>query len=155
MKLTLKTKAMKTAKFIFALSLALIFVAGFNTVNARDKSKASPAAISARAVTYNVKVACTNFYPLHLSQYEVVMTDANGLQIGESQTYHPGISNYYFTEPGPVHGTRVARMVQMPLGPKSFNIRPCVKTGIFNGGATYIFVIVPLPAETDAQVDVR
>jgi hypothetical protein len=147
---------MKTTKFILALSLALIFAAGADTVLALQKSSSmNPAAISSRAIIYRVKVACTNFYPLHLSQYEVVITDETGKQIGESQTYHPGITDYVFTEPGDVRGIRIARMVQIPLGPKSINIRPCVKSGLFLGGATYVFVIIPLPWETDARVDIR
>jgi hypothetical protein len=147
---------MKTTKMIFALSLALVFAAGAITLEARKPAITKNAIPShSRPVVFHVKIACTNLSQISGRNFVVAMTDQSGEVIGNPKAFNPCVSDYYFTEPGTVGGTRIARMIETPLGPHSFDIRPCVKTGFFNGGFTYLFVIVPLPWEKDARIDVH
>ncbi len=83
----------------------------------------------------------------------VMVTDEHGKQVAPVQAFRPGISVYYFNEPGPVIGTRVASMICNPIGPASlpFYCAPDSRTGKFVNGGTYIFNLTPTtkPPTTD------
>jgi hypothetical protein len=140
-----KTNAMKTTKIIFALGLALLFAIGFNNLYAQKAAK----------VAYVVRIENMNYLLRTGGHYLVMMTDENGSLVAPTQTVRKGVTDYTFIEGGTVRGTRVAKVMQLPIGPKSFNIPSCSKTGIFYGGASYLFIIHPVPAETKATLDVH
>ena len=82
-----------------------------------------------------------------------MITDENGRQIGNPQSFRPGLTDYTFLETGTVRGTRVARLVKFPLEASSYDIPPCSQTGVFKGGSTYIFKINAIPVATDTGSD--
>jgi hypothetical protein len=141
---------MKTSKIILALSLALIFAIGITALHAQGiLATKKPIENKANYVTYVVRVVGAGTVQNHGAEYLVMMTDETGREVAPSQAYRPGISDYTFTEGGTVRGTRVARMVRMPVGPKSYGIRPNSRTGVFYGGTSYLFMLIAIPAETD------
>lgn len=145
---------MKTTKLIFALSLALILNAGYNNMYAQQKSKNNvPEELKARKVTYVVRIEnIGKSVSLH-THYLVMMTDETGRQIAPAQPFRPGVWDYTFYEGGSVRGTRVARMIQTPRVPNSPEFIPDSKTGIFYGGASYLFTIKPVFSTGDSGTD--
>ena len=144
---------MKTTKLIFALSVALIFATGINTMYAGQPSKKDiPVEKKARMVTYVVRIQNINYIENNGLHFLVMMTDETGNQVAPSQTFRPGISDYTFFEGGTVRGTRIAKIMRLPIGPHSFDIPSDAKTGIFYGGMSYLFIIKPIPAETATGV---
>ena len=136
---------MKTAKIILVLSFILIITGlnSFSVIGAipRDPGKHPPQ----KVITYVVKIDNShNFEFTH--HYAVVITDETGQQVAPAQTFRPGTWFYYFSEPGTVYGTRMARMVQHPITQGSWIMPPSKSlTGKFSGGKTYLFVISPNP----------
>ena len=142
---------MKTLKIMFALSLVLIFTSGISTLYAQGNlTTKKPVENKASRVTYVVRVVGAGTVQNHGAEYLVMMTDETGREVAPPQAYKPGVSDYTFTEGGTIRGTRVARMVKMPIGPKSYGIRPNARTGVFYGGTSYLFMIIAIPAETDS-----
>ncbi|MCX6304008.1 MAG: hypothetical protein NT040_03480 [Bacteroidetes bacterium] len=145
---------MKTAKLIFALSFALIFFAGMSTSFAGKNQRSDiPVDRKARMVAYVVRIENLNYIANHGSHFLVMMTDEAGNLVAPAQTFRPGVSDYTFFEGGTVRGTRIAKLMRLPIGPKSFDIPATSKTGIFYGGASYLFIIRPVPAASDTDVD--
>jgi hypothetical protein len=145
---------MKTTKLIFALSLALILNAGYNNMYAQQKSNNDvPEEVKARKVAYVVRIENIGKSVNLQTHYLVMMTDETGRRIAPAQTYRPGVWDYTFFENGSVRGTRVARMVQMPHVPNSPEFIPDSKTGIFYGGACYLFTIKPVFTTGDSGTD--
>lgn len=145
---------MKTTKIIFALTLALIFANGFNSANAHRNLKTNiPEERKANKVAYVVRVQSSNYVKNFGTHFLIMMTDETGALVAPSQTFISGVSDYTFYENGTVRGTRIAKMMKLPIGMESFNIPANSKSGIFYGGASYLFIIQPIPAESKAVVD--
>jgi hypothetical protein len=109
--------------------------------------KESPAGNLSRArlIAYTVMIHVSPGHALPGSHYMVTLSDGTGRQIAPPQTFRQGVSTYTFFEPGPVRGTRVARLVALPLGPHSYAIPPVSQTGLFLGNAGYLFNIFVNP----------
>ena len=147
---------MKTTKFIIAFSLALIFSAGFNALYAGQHAKKDvPSDTKAAMVAYVVRINNLNYLGENGNRFLIMMTDETGRLIAPAQTFQPGVSDYTFFEGGTVRGTRVAKMMKLPIGPKSFYIPPTSHSGVFYGGACYLFIINPITAESDAGVVIQ
>ncbi|MFZ4520558.1 MAG: hypothetical protein ACOYNC_02565 [Bacteroidales bacterium] len=145
---------MKTTKLIFALTFALIFATGVNAMNTlRDSGRDVPAERKARMVSYVVRIENMNYLENHGTHYLVMMTDETGRQVAPAQNFSRGVSDYRFYEGGTVRGTRVARIMRLPMGPKSFDIPATSQTGIFYGGSSYLFIIKPIPSASDTGAD--
>jgi hypothetical protein len=148
---------MKTMKSIFAISLALIFSLGIgNMIVAHElKTNDQPHEAVAKMVNYVVRVENAN-YMLNLGRnFLILMTDENGTQVASPQRFRRGVSDYNFYEPGTVRGTRIARMIQVPLASHSFLVMPVSRTGIFYGGCSYLFILKPITAESDAGISIH
>jgi hypothetical protein len=142
-----KQKAMKKIKFFTVLSLALIIFSGFGTASAQRISRNDIQAVKKTSlIEYVVRVESSN-YLVQTGHYLVLMTDETGREIGPSQMLRTGVSDYYYYEPGPVTGTRIARLIKLPLGPHSNDIPPCIRTGTFLGDTGYLFIIRPITTE--------
>ncbi len=140
---------MKTTKLIFALSLALIFAMGSTNMYAMKSSKRDLPIEKARMIAYVVRIENMNFIDKTGNHLLVMMTDENGRQVAPAQTFNAGKSDYTFLEGGTIRGTRVARVVRLPITPHSPEFPPTSKTGIFFGGASYLFIIKPIPVSGD------
>lgn len=146
---------MKTTKLIFALSLALIFSAGVNNIFAlQGLKKDIPVERKAKMVAYVVRITQLNYIQNLGGHFLVMMTDETGRLVAPAQTFRPGVSDYTFFEGGTVRGTRVAKMVRLPITLKSANIPSTSKTRIFYGGACYMFIIDPIPLVTDNGIGI-
>jgi hypothetical protein len=143
---------MKTMKSIFAISLALIFSLGISNVIVAHELKTNdqPHEVAAKMVNYVVRVENAGAIKNIGRNFLILMTDANGRLVAPAQTFRTGVSDYNFFEGGTVRGTRVARMIQVPLASHSFMVMPVSKTGIFYGGCSYLFILKPIPVEQDA-----
>ena len=138
---------MKKIEFIAVLSLALIIFAGFGTATAQQRSRNDIRSVKKISlIEYVVRVESSN-YLLQTGHFMVVMTDETGRETGPSQMLRTGVSDYNFSEPGPVTGTRIARLIKLPLGPHSNDIPPCIRTGTFLGDTGYLFIIRPITSE--------
>ena len=135
---------MKTTNLISALSLILVLAANslyankINDPGSTDKQK---------LITYEVKVNFAANFPGVLSHYLIVITDGTGRKVVPAQPYHAGVSSYTFKEAGTLKGTRIAVMVPYPANPSAWTIAPCVKTGLFVGGTSYLFELTPVSNE--------
>ncbi len=125
---------MKTTKIFFALGLALIlFTFNSNNVNAGNTKPTG-------TIQYQVIVHVDPnfFFPYQMT---IFITDGNGHAIfSHPQVYVRGTTVYYFAEPGPQTGKRIARITLYPLiGDITLNVLPDVKTGPFEVGKIYTF----------------
>ena len=135
---------MKTLKLLSVISFALMVFAA---------SAIKPAEVSsmntATPTPGNIKYQVTIHVPADLSlpnvHFFVVMTDGNGRRIAAPQQAVTGINTYYFSELGPVTGTRIARLVEAHISDSymPFTCNPDVKTGIFKNGYMYDFNLWP------------
>ena len=75
----------------------------------------------------------------------VAMTDENGRPVDQVQRFKTGTYTYFFSETGPVQGTRVARLVNDPIVPTTLNFycAPDAQTGKFLPGDIYVFDLYP------------
>jgi hypothetical protein len=138
-----------TAKY---LVLGLLLISAF-VVSSHARGNAtlnSGAANTGILITYVVTIDHSNYFSGTGHIYHIIMTDGTGRQIAPSQTFRPGVWTYTFFEAGDVHGTRVARMILEPIGPGSNAIPPSAQSGLFLGGHTYQFLIVPKPKAVSA-----
>jgi len=144
----LKTKAMKTTKFVTILSLILLF-AGINSLfsnnNLTDKQQIT------RKINIKYEVNVYLFSRIDLcNTYLVQVTDETGRLVAPPKTFVPGISRYVFAEDGPAQGkVRVAMLVMAPdvdpyVCSTHIGARPDVKMGPFLQGQTYPFVLRPI-----------
>ena len=141
---------MKTTKLIFALSLALIFAMGSINMHAMKISKKDLPIEKARMIAYIVRIENMNYVDQSGNHFLVMMTDEHGRLVAPAQTFNAGKSEYTFLEGGTIRGTRVARVMRLPIAPHSPEFPPTAKTGIFYGGASYLFIIKPIPVSGDA-----
>jgi hypothetical protein len=144
---------MKNLKLIAAISCMLILSLGNNPVSAQANFRnGTRIDKKGKQIAYVVRVENNNYAQNDNSKHLIIMTDGSGNQVALSQLFRPGVSEYIFFEAGPVTGTREARMMKLPMGPHSNDIPPCSRTGIFLGGASYLFVLKPIPAATDNSI---
>ncbi|HNY01264.1 MAG TPA: hypothetical protein PKG48_01690 [Bacteroidales bacterium] len=135
---------MKTTKTMFALSLALMFFAGTAILNAQiplkkvfpSEPKAKP-----KMVCYTVRIDPANLVLTGENHFLIMMTDQNGRSVAPARNFVAGTLDYTFYEPGPVRGTRVARMVKLPFSAGSGAIPPTSKSGYFYPETCYLFEI--------------
>ena len=73
------------------------------------------------------------------------ITDENGRLVAPVQKATTAVRTYIFYEQGPVTGTRVANLVNRPVGPINyrFNCPPASITGKFSPGSSYVFTLYP------------
>ena len=95
---------------------------------------------SSDAITYKVAVHVDNHTFPYVRNFFVVLSDENGRAVAPPQQLREGVSEYSFSESGPVKGTRIARLA-FGDRPHSdlFLCKPDGRTGIFRGGETYTF----------------
>jgi hypothetical protein len=138
---------MKNLKLIVFFSFIVII--SFGTLPLQALTSDGARHLSARKsspIAYVVRIENQNYVQSGNTHYLIVLTDGAGQQAA-SQAFRPGIADYTFYENGPVKGTRVARLMRLPLGPHSNDIPATSKTGIFQGGTTYLFLIRMAPVE--------
>ncbi len=141
-------------KIFSAISLALILSA---TASFAKKNPAydKPVDMYASLVNYVVRVENTAYLNNTGKTFLVMMTDATGNMVAPAQVYRPVKADYGFFERGPVRGTRVARMIQIPEAPDATNIIPSAKTGSFYTNTSYLFIVRPLIIERPAGNDIQ
>jgi hypothetical protein len=139
---------MKTLKITIVLSIVLLlgFTIGF-TMPAIEKGSFKPV-IAAR---YHVSIHFTNDLSL-CNLYLVEIVDENGRLVNPPQSFRPGISSYFFSERGPVQGTRIAKLVlnseiRYFVCPTEIYTAPCSLSGTFLVGETYEFDLYPATHE--------
>ncbi len=132
-------------KKIIALSFvlaAMIFIGMYSNSSANIRSTSNGTAQI--DIEYQV-IVHPNWAILH-NQCPIFVSLTSGLgtgYIGQPQLYQQGINTYYFSEPGPVTGVRIAHLI---LGNNGKQDDVCLnvsmsnsKTGIFYGGHKYVF----------------
>jgi hypothetical protein len=80
--------------------------------------------------------------------YYIFMTDEHGTAVAPIQSFIFGIWSYIFKELVQIPyrvTTRVAQMVKIPgvICPESYTMSPCIVSGIFYEGCSYIFPLFP------------
>lgn len=83
----------------------------------------------------------------------VVITDEKGRPVAPAQALLPGVTSYYFSEAGPVSGSRIARLIKDPHlfcpRPAPSNIIEDMIMGQFSPGPVYRFKVKVLaPKQT-------
>jgi hypothetical protein len=145
---------MKTMKLIFALSLAMIFAMGFNNAFASINPGTDKQAVKkVQLINYTVRIENANLLRSFGRNFMIFMTDGAGHAIAPPQSFEQGISDYQFYEPGNVRGTRVAHIVQVPYSAHSMMMPPTSRSGVFYGGASYLFIIKIMPYATEEVTD--
>ncbi len=141
---------MKTTKSISVIGLALMFFAGLS-LNAQmiPVKRVPPSEPKPKMINYTVRIEPGNLNLSPEHHYIILMTDASGRPVDKVQNFIAGVWDYQFFEAGPVRGTRVARMVKLPLGAGSYDIPPTARSGFFTSLASYLFIIRPLGREVD------
>ena len=146
---------MKTTRKFIVRSFALLFTGliSFSGIGAIPENP-GPVHPPQKVITYVVKIDNSHNFGFSY-HYDVVITDETGRQVAPAQTFRPGTWFYYFSEPGTVYGTRIARLIQHPVTPGSWIIPATKLTGTFTGGKTYLFVISPNPEaiESGRKID--
>jgi hypothetical protein len=139
---------MKTVKILSVLSLVLIFATA-NAIIPGDLDSKAPKPLAGN-IKYKVVVHATPDLTMPGSgNYLVVMSDGNGRRIG-TQYFIPGVLTYFFSERGPVNGTRVVRIIiETHGGVVPFYCNPDVKYGTFRDGVTYQFNMYPKTSVPD------
>ena len=102
--------------------------------------------VSVNEVQYAVRIHASQIHSGNISpNFFVMITDGRGKLVAPVQAVRPGLSTYYFSEIGPVSGTRTATMIYDPMGPGvlQFYCAPDSKTGLFKNGVTYSFDLYP------------
>ncbi len=135
---------MKAIKFIPVFSLFLLMggsVASASPVSGQGAYK------PVVAVRYLVNIHFSNDVSL-CNLYLVEIVDENGRLITAPQAFRQGISAYYFSERGPVSGTRTAKLVlnsevSSLICPVELHTSPFSITGEFLVGHTYEFNLYP------------
>lgn len=99
-------------------------------------------------ITYKVQILGQppHIQNLNFNLY-IYMTDQNNRLIGPPQQFKRGTYTYFFYEPGPVKGTRVAHMVndtRYPTTLYSFYCAPSSLSGGFAPGEVYTFDLYPV-----------
>jgi hypothetical protein len=123
-------------KLVFLTVVAAVLVAGLSAY-ATNPVNNTPAYIH-----YQVNIGTSLPPDVQICQSIVMITDQNGSAVNGSQAYRPYISSYNFYELGPVTGTRVAVIMNLPLNIRIFcplTPLPVVKHATFQNGATYSF----------------
>jgi hypothetical protein len=140
---------MKTLKTIAILSFILIVFAA-EAINPVQSNSANPQPITGN-IKYKVVIHVNPSLSVPTSTtFWVVLSDGNGRRIG-IQEYVMGVNTYYFSEPGPATGARVARVIIEPHGGAvtPFYCNPDVKYGTFRNGVTYQFNMYPKTSSPD------
>jgi hypothetical protein len=138
---------MKKLVFIFiAVSAMVVFgiTRGFP-----EKMKSSDSSLPTQEdgnIKYQVNINMAPNFSFPTCHMQIIVTDETNRLVAPAQTLVQGITTYYFTEKGPVTGTRVAHL-RSPLN----NIAVCTlfavpssATGTFYNNITYQFTLTPL-----------
>lgn len=145
---------MKTTKLSLIFSIVLI-IAGINALKAeRQPGGNTSAEIKPSPIAYVVHIDNRNHFTGANQNYQIAITDETGRMVAEPQRFHSGEWYYTFYEQGPVKGTRIARMIRLPLTPGSGTITPCSKTGNFYGNTCYLFTIIPYHYAVPVGIDI-
>jgi hypothetical protein len=134
---------MKTMKLFSVISLVLF---AFAATAAKPESLNGKSHLP-NGTTVKHKVVVHTNPSLSLpttNDFWIVLSDGNGRRIGAAK-YDAGVAAYYFSEPGPVTGVRIARVIIVPRGGalSPFFCDPDVKFGTFRNGVTYQFNMYP------------
>ena len=136
-------KKSTTIAFVLIFSvLTTAYALPFQKKDPHAKTINNPAGI-----TYIVEVNLAN--PSYLcGNYQVLISNANGIPVCAPITYQEGIINYVFHESGPVNETRVAQFIELS-GPNqvacdnTVYTQPHSLTRNFSSGSTYLFHLEP------------
>jgi hypothetical protein len=142
---------MKTRTLLRAFSLGLM-IFGMTAVYARPVESPNPIAQVRQDVTYAVNIIHGDHLAGFNCQYYIVVTDERGRAIAPPQQFRPGVWTYTVKELGTVTGTRIAKMVRntQVICPDALNFAPDSRSGIFKGGATYLFNLVPVDGSSSS-----
>ncbi len=139
---------MKTTKILSVLSLVLIAFAA-SAINPKLSSN-NPQPLTGN-IKYKVVIHANASVSIPTANnFWVVLSDGNGRRIGSTH-FEFGIDTYYFSEAGPVSGSRIARVVIESHGGavSPFYCNPDAKWGTFRNGATYQFNMYPRTSVPD------
>ncbi len=134
---------MKATTLSLVFSFMMIFC-GINASNVKPLPGGDPIIDYKPGLTaYTVHIDDRNNFTGAGLNYSIVVTDESGSLVVPAQRFRQGELYYTFFEQGPVKGTRIARMILMPLGPGSYYIAPCSMTGTFLPNTCYLFTVTP------------
>jgi hypothetical protein len=139
---------MKTTKFFYIFSFALIFL-GINAAYPKNTMTDTPKGPQAASVSYDVYVHLAGDNNT-CNVYLVQVTDEKGRLVAPVQRFEPGVTRYNFHEQGLRMGRlRIANLVRA-VYPNHFvcvndlYTAPAVKEGPFLLGHTYSFDLYPV-----------
>ncbi len=133
---------MKTTKILSVISFVLI-VLGASAINPDHVSQvANPSSTGNIKYTVTLHVNAPVF-PSYANFY-IVLKDGSGQYISRPQKVGSA-TVFYFSEIGPVRGSRVASLIEVPQEGAyiPFYCNPDIKTGLFRNGVTYMFNLYP------------
>jgi len=141
---------MKTLRITLAIVL-LLFVAGTYAMNPTTAGPTGHNEPLFGNIKYQVNLHVNPSIGITCDKFFIVLTDENNRIIDKPQHVEWGVTAYYFSETGPVMGTRIARLYESPVGGPvvPFSCDPDVKTGTFHNGVVYIFNLYPKTAPID------
>ncbi len=94
-------------------------------------------------ISYQVNIHPDNQITHNACPMMVQVTNGSGMLVGQPQLYHNGMNTYYFSEPGPVSGKRMAQLINADEGlPDDVCFLVSwwdSRSGTFYGGETYQF----------------
>ncbi len=132
----------KISSLIFA-SLSMILFTTTVVFSAKPSSAFLPNPSNETGVIkYQVQVIITPQLASPNCHMLVVVTDEMNRSVGSPQIFVPGASVYYFTESGPVTGTRTARLQPARgISAFAFYAEPDERSGNFNNNLVYSFTL--------------
>ncbi len=140
---------MKTLKALILLSLGLVFLgaSAFNPRVSDSSSLLPPQGVIKYQVSLYVE---QQFITLPGVHFFIILTDEHGRRIGLQQI-RPGFQTYFFSEVGPVSGTRIAWLVEghMDQSFMTFTCAPDVRSGLFLNNLIYNFNLFPQRGESE------
>jgi hypothetical protein len=141
---------MKTMKILSVISLVLIGL-GAAAIKPNQPGQSGISQPPGGNIKHQVVLHVSATVSMPAAHFYVVITDGNGRQIARPQLVVPGVVKYYFSEMGPVNGTRIVRLIEKPSGDSfiPYSCEPDAKTGLFRNGVTYIFNLYPSLAQPD------
>ena len=128
---------------ILSFVVTAMIILGMN-VNSSARVRNMNSGTSQNYIQYQVNIHANWAIRHNQCPMIVEITDGpDGKVIQQPMLYQQGINTYYFTEVGPVHGTRVAHLLNLSSDqPGNVCITISVsdtKSGVFYDGSNYIF----------------
>jgi hypothetical protein len=130
----------------FMLTALVVFATMSMGMNTGFANKGSNAAQQdgpgVGVITYQVNIFPTPQFLTQRAPVLIVLLNERGQAIGRPQMFNRNTLVYYFTEKGPITGTREVNLYTNPhLPPIPFNWSPVYLSGKFLNGQTYMFDI--------------